>query len=49
MFCLGLKKKLPTLGIYIIQWLNLGLKPQERVTNKRLDLAYMHAFLMRIF
>jgi len=24
--------------LYITLWLNLDLKPQERVTNKRLDL-----------
>jgi len=28
-----------TLLHYIILWLNLGLKPQERITNKRLDLG----------
>jgi len=30
---MGVKKKLPALGHY------LGIKPQERVTNKRLDLG----------
>jgi len=34
------QKKLPILGhLYIILWLNLGLKLQERVTYKRLDLG----------
>ena len=32
-------KKLPALGHYIILWFNLSLKPQERVTNNRLDLG----------
>jgi len=32
------QKKLPAQGHFIILWPNLGLKPQERVTKKKLDL-----------
>jgi hypothetical protein len=38
-FCLELKKASSPWTPFIILWLNLGLKPQERVTNKRLDLG----------
>jgi hypothetical protein len=36
-FCLGLKKASSPRTLYTILWLNVGLKPQERVKNKRLD------------
>jgi len=38
-FAWGSKKASSPRTLYIIIWLNLGLKPQERVTNKRLDLG----------
>jgi len=39
------QKKLTSLcrALHTILWLNLGLKPLERVTNKRLDLGQASA------
>jgi len=38
-FAWSSKEASSTRTLYIILWLNLGLKPQERVRNKRLDLG----------
>jgi len=38
-FAWGSQKASSPRTLYIILWLNLGLKPQERETNKRLDLG----------
>jgi len=38
-FAWGSKKASSRGTLYIILWLNLSLKPQERVTNKRWDLG----------
>jgi len=39
-FLLGLKKASSPRTLSINLWLNLGLKPQERVTNKSLELGH---------
>jgi len=38
-FAWGLKKASSPRTLHIFLWLNLGLKPQAIVTNKRLDLG----------
>jgi len=40
--CIDLKSQgvsILALSVYLILWFNLGLKPQEKVTNKKLDLG----------